>query len=268
MERKEGEAAWYCPNELSCPPQIKGKLEHFISRKAMDIDSLGEERIALLFDNGLIENPADLYTLKYEELIGLEKVYPATLEKKERKVSFREKTVRNILDAIEKSKSIPFERVVYALGIRYVGETVAKTLARHFKSIDHLMAADLDVLISINEIGERIAQSVLDYFSELKNIQIIEQLKVHGLHMHIEELSEKKNVLNGAKFVVSGVFEGYSREEIKKQIEDNGGKNVSSVSSATDFLLAGANMGPSKLEKANKLGIKIIDLKEFFQMIS
>jgi len=267
LVREPGEAAWYCPNELNCPPQIKGKLEHFISRKAMDIDSLGEERIELLFDNGLVQDPADLYALKASWLDGLEKLYPATSEKKERKVSFREKTVENILQAIEKSKEVPFERVLFALGIRFVGETVAKTLARHFGNIDKLMRAGFDELTAVNEIGEKIALSVMDYFGELKNIQLINRLKEYGLKMEVENGHAGENVLNNAKIVVSGVFDGYSREQVKAMIENYGGKNVSSVSSVTDYLLAGNNMGPGKLEKAEKLGIKVISLDDFLEMI-
>lgn len=269
LKRAQGEAAYYCPNEISCPPQIKGKLEHFISRKAMNIESLGEGRIELLYDKGLVETPADFYNLKYNDLIGLEKVYPATLEKKERKVSFREKTVENILNAVKESKQVPFERVLYALGIRFVGETVAKILARHFGSIDKIMNAGRHELVSVNEIGERIAESVNDYFNELKNIQLINSLKAQGLSMEVEVEEERlaSNLLNNSKIVVSGVFENYSRDEIKGLIEKYGGRNVSSVSSATNYLLAGDNMGPAKLEKAEKLGVKIIGIDDFLTLI-
>ncbi len=204
------------------------------------------------------------------KLIGLEKIYPPTLEKKERKVSFREKTVNNILAAVEESKNVRFERVLFALGIRYVGETVAKLLAKQFKNIDALMNAGFDELTAVNEIGDRIAQSVIDYFGELAHLQLIHDLRYYGLKMAVEESesNESENKLDNAKFVVSGVFKDFSRNEIKDMIEKFGGKNVSSVSSATNYLLAGENMGPSKLEKANKLGIEIISINDFLDMIT
>lgn len=267
--RQEGEAAWYCPNTSGCPPQIKGKLEHFISRRAMDIESLGEDRVELLYDKGLVNNPGDLYDLKFEQLLGLEKVYPAELDKKERKVSFRAKTVNNILTSIENSKKVTFERVLYALGIRYVGETVAKKLALHYKSIDSLMAASYEELIAVEEIGDRIANAVIGYFSDKNNKRIVIHLQENGLQMRIEddELEKAPNLLNGKKIVISGVFEGYSRDELKEMIEKYGGKNAGSLSGNTDYLLAGENMGPSKKAKAEKLRIPIISTEEFLKLI-
>ncbi len=268
--RKEGEAVWYCPNVNGCPPQIKGKLEHFIGRRAMDIETLGEDRVELLYDKGLVKNPADLYDLQYDQLIGLEKVYPEEPGKKERKVSFREKTVNNILNSIKNSKKVPFERVLYALGIRYVGETVAKKLAKHFQSIDKLMKAGYDNLIRVEEIGDRIANAVLDYFSDDLNKAIVQRLKEKGVQMHMErdETEKTPDLLNGKNFVISGVFEGYSRDELKKMIENYGGKNTGSISGNTDYLLAGEDMGPSKKAKAEKLSVPIISLEDFLTMIN
>ena len=266
--RKEGEAAHYCPNEDHCPPQIKGKLEHFISRKAMNIDSLGEGKIEVLYDNKLVSNPADLYDLSYEDLYGLEKVIPAEEGKKEKKISFRKKTVENILKGIEQSLNVPFPRVLYAIGIRYVGETVAKKLALHFKSMDALMKASFDELTGVEEIGEKIAESVIEYVAKPEHIEMINRLKEKGIQMEIrEEEKPKADVLEGKKFVVSGVFDNYSRDEIKRLIEIYGGKNVSSISSKTDYVLAGHNMGPQKKQKAEELGIPIISEEDFEKMI-
>jgi DNA ligase (NAD+) len=270
LVRTEGEAAFYCPNESGCAPQIKGKLEHFISRKAMDIDSLGYEKIEMLYENGLIRNIADLYDLTAQQLLGLGKVYAATEEKKEKKISFREKTVENILKGIEKSKNVGFERVLYAIGIRYVGETIAKKLAGHFGSIDTLMAADPEELKEAEEIGDKIAQSIIAFFRDVKNIEIINRLKEKGLQFEMKDrqkslLSDK---LKGMVFVVSGTFANYSRDEIKKTIEDHGGKNAGSVSSKTTYLLAGQNTGPEKLKKAKSLGVAVISESEFNEMIS
>ncbi len=266
--RKEGEAAHYCPNEDACPPQIKGKLEHFISRKAMNIDSLGEGKIEMLFDHNLVKNAADLYDLTHDKLIGLEKIIPASEGKKEKKISFKEKTVKNILKGIEQSKNVPFPRVLYALGIRYVGATVAKKLAYHFKSIDALQQASFELLVAVDEIGDVIAQSVINWFQKPEHLSMIERLKVKGVQMELTgESSVVSDVLQGKSFVVSGVFENHSRDEIKKLIEQYGGKNVSSISSKTDYVLAGANMGPAKKEKADKLGIAIISEEEFEAMI-
>ncbi len=268
--RKEGEANHYCPNEFSCPPQIKGRIEHFISRKAMNIDSLGEGKIELLFDKGLVKDAADLYNLEYQNLIGLEKILPSLDGKKERKLSFKEKTVENILKGIEESKNIGFERVLFAAGIRYVGETVAKKLTSHFKTMEKLILADFEELISVDEIGDKIAQSIIDFFSHNRNIEFIKKLHLSGLQLSLQE-SEMKNLsdkLIEKSFVVSGVFQNHSRDEIKNLIEKHGGKNVSSISKKTDYVLAGENMGPSKLAKAEKLNIPIISEIEFEEMIA
>jgi len=268
LVRNEGEAAHYCPNIQKCPPQIKGRLEHFISRKAMNIDSLGEGKIEILYDNDLVENAADLYYLKYEDLIGLEKVFPSTEEKKERKVSFKEKTVNNILRGIQQSKNIPFERVLFALGIRHVGETVAKNLARNFKSIDALFNAQDQEILLIDDIGEKISLELALYFKEERNIKLIDRLIQAGLQFSVLETAPiVPQTLEGKSFVISGTFAGYSRDELKAMVEKYGGKNVSSVSSKTNYLLAGEAMGPAKKEKADKLGVPIIDLEEFLLQI-
>ncbi len=269
LVRKENEAAWVCPNENACPPQIKGKLEHFIARRAMDIDSLGEGKIELLYDNGLVTNVADLYDLKYDDLLGLEKVYPAEDGEKTRRISFREKTVDNILRGIEQSKKTPFERVLFALGIRFVGETVAKKLAGHFGDIERLMSATQEELVDVEEIGAKIAESVLEYFSRQENMVIIDRLRAHGIRMEgeIRKQGELSGPLAGKSIVISGVFENYSRDELKALVEEKGGKNVSSISSKTDFILAGKDMGPSKKQKAQELGIPLISEEEFLDMI-
>lgn len=254
LVRSEGEANHFCPNFYGCPPQIIGRIQHFITRKAMDIDGLGGETVALLFNAGLVTNYADLYELKKEQIIPLERM--------------AEKSAENLINGIEKSKMIPFERVLYALGIRYVGETVAKKLAKHYKSIDAIANASILDLILVDEIGDKIAQSVMQFFDNQENIRIIDKLKSFGVQLEsdVEDVlvSEK---LKGKTFVVSGVFEIYSRDELKKAIEDNGGKVGSSISSKTDFVIAGDNMGPSKLEKANQLKIAIISEIDFKQMI-
>ena len=270
--RNEGEVAWYCPNSLGCPPQIKGRIEHFIGRKAMNIESLGEGRIELLYDEGLITNPADLYDLRFEQLFGLEKIVTIddelSLAPIKRKVSFKEKISRKILDAIEKSKEVPFSRVVFALGIRFVGESVAKILANNFNNIDRLANATKDDLIAIHDIGERIAQSVCEFFSDPRNIDIVNRLRDAGLQMTQEERKNTgEQTLAGKTIVVSGVFQHFSRDEIKKRIEDLGGKNSSSISSKTSFVLAGDKMGPEKLKKAEALGVSIINEDEFLAMI-
>ncbi|MCF8236392.1 MAG: NAD-dependent DNA ligase LigA [Bacteroidales bacterium] len=267
--RREGEAAHYCPNETGCPPQIRGKVEHFISRRAMDIESLGEGKIELLYDKGLVKNVADLYDLKYDDLIGLEKVYPADAEKKERKVSFRDKTVKNILKGIEASKEASFQRVLFALGIRFVGETVAKKLALHFKDIDKLMAASFDELVAVEEIGQKIAEAVQQHFRKDENKEIVNRLLSKGLNFKVsEDEAETSDILNGRTFVISGTFEGHSRDELKTMIETHGGRNTGSVSGNTDYILAGEDMGPNKRQKAQKLDIPIIALDEFLQMIN
>ena len=254
LVRGEGEANHFCPNFYGCPPQIIGRIQHFITRKAMDIDGLGGETVALLYNAGLVTNYADLYELKKEQIIPLERM--------------AEKSAENLINGIEKSKAIPFERVLYALGIRYVGETVAKKLAKHYKSIDAIANASIMDLILVDEIGDKIAQSVVQFFENQENIRIIERLKQQGVQLQSGEetalLSEK---LKGKTFVVSGVFEIYSRDELKKAIEDNGGKVGSSISSKTDYVIAGDNMGPSKLEKANQLKIPIISENDFKTML-
>ena len=254
LVRTEGEANHFCPNFYGCPPQIIGRIQHFISRKAMDIDGLGGETVALLFNAGLVTNYADLYELKKEQIIPLERM--------------AEKSAENLIQGIEKSKSIPFERVLYALGIRYVGETVAKKLAKHYKSIDAIAQASMMDLILVDEIGDKIAQSVIQFFDNQENRLIIERLKQFGVQLESSAesalLSEK---LKGKTFVVSGVFELYSRDELKKAIEDNGGKVGSSISAKTDFVIAGDNMGPAKLEKANQLKIAIISEIDFKNMV-
>lgn len=268
--RNEGEAVHYCPNSESCPPQIQGKIEHFISRRAMNIEGLGEGRVEVLIKNNLIKNIADLYDLKYEQLLGLEKIITDEVTGKQKKISFREKTVDNILNAINSSRNIPFERVLYALGIRYLGETGAKKLARHFRSIDKIRNSVFEELIAVPEIGERIASSILDYFNDEQNNIIVNRLIEAGLNFKTETTTpaeQGSQPLDGKSFVVSGVFENYSRNQIKELIEQNGGKNVSSLSSKTDFLLAGEKMGPEKKKKAEELKIPIISEDDFKKMI-
>jgi len=267
LTRNEGEANHYCPNELLCPPQIKGRIEHFISRKAMNIDSLGEGKVEMLFDSGLVNKLSDIFQLKYDDLLGLEKTFISEDGSLSKTMSLREKSVENILSGIEKSKSIPFPKVLYALGIRYVGETTAKKLARHFKSIDKLQKASFEELIEVDEIGDKIAESVLAYFATEGTNEELDRLKSAGLIFeHGEEEQDASNVLEGKSFVVSGVF-SQPRSEIKALIEKNGGRNVGSISLKTDFVLAGENMGPAKLKKAESLGIPVISEEEFVQML-
>ena len=256
LVRYEGEAAHYCPNETACPPQIKGKIEHFISRKAMNIDGLGPETVDTFYRLGLIKDTADLYQLTAEDIKNLDRM--------------GEKSAENIIKGIKASKEVPFERVLFALGIRFVGETVAKKIAKSFNSIEELENADLEKLTSIDEIGEKIAQSILIYFSSPLNVNLIERLKSAGLQLYRkeEDLNEYTDKLAGQSIVISGVFTHHSRDEYKDLIEKNGGKNVGSISTKTSFILAGENMGPSKLEKAHKLGIKIISEDEFLTLIS
>jgi DNA ligase (NAD+) len=255
LVRNEGDAKHYCPNEYGCPTQITGRIQHFISRKAMNIDGLGAETIELLFENGLIQNYADLYELKEAQIIPLERM--------------AEKSAQNIVAGIENSKKIPFEKVLFALGIRYVGETVAKKLAKHFKSIDYLMQATFEELITVDEIGERIALSVIDFSSNLLNIQLVDRLKMYGVQLEISAESQegKTEKLNGNIFVVSGVFSHFDRNGLKKSIEDNGGKVASSISSKTTYVIAGENMGPSKLTKAKSLGIPIISEMDYLKLL-
>ncbi|MBC8485954.1 MAG: NAD-dependent DNA ligase LigA [Bacteroidetes bacterium] len=268
LVRKEGEANHYCPNEDGCPPQIKGRIEHFISRNAMNIDSLGEGKIEMLYNNGLIKDVADLYDLTYDKLLGIEKVIEATQDKKEKKLSFKEKTVNNILKGIEDSGETPFDKVLYALGIRYVGQTVAKKLANHYKNIDTLRKVSFEELILVDEIGEKIAESVMKYFTNEKNVRIIDRLREKGVQFEMKEIVELKSFkLEGKTIIVSGKLENFTREEIKKVIQEHGGKPVSSVSGKTDFLLAGENIGPNKLAKASELGISVINEEDFLKMI-
>lgn len=253
--RKEGEANHYCPNEKGCPPQIKGRIEHFIQRKAMDIDSLGEQTIKQLFDLGLVKTPADLYDLTKEDLLKLEKV--------------KDKSAQNMLDGIEQSKTQSFENVLFGIGIRYVGKTVAEKLARHFKNIDALSAASYEQLIEAPEVGEKIAQSVVDFFKDSDNLKEIARLKKSGLQFEstLEEPTLVSDVLGGKSFVVSGVFQNYERDQLKEVIISHGGKVLSSISGKLDYVLAGDNMGPAKKEKAEKLGVKIITEEEFEAML-
>lgn len=254
--RYEDEAAHYCTNETACPPQIKGKIEHFISRRAMNIEGLGPETVDQFYQEGMIHNVADLYTLKAEDICKLERM--------------GEKSAENIIQGIEASKQVPYERVLFALGIRFVGETVAKKVAKAFRSIDALATATLDELIHVDEIGEKIAQSILLYFSNEQNRMLVERLRQAGLKLEADEenLSGHTDRLQGKSIVISGVFALHSRDEYKDLIEKHGGKNVGSISKKTSFILAGDNMGPSKLEKAQKLGIPIIDENEFLSMIA
>lgn len=255
LVRPEGEAAHYCPNETGCPPQIKGRIEHFVTRKAMNIN-IGPETIEDLYEKGLVRDIADLYTLRMEDLLSLER--------------WAEKSARNLLKSLDESKSVPFERVLYGLGIRYVGETVAKRLASVFHSIGQLREASFETLVGVDEIGERIAQSVLDYFKDERNVRIVERLESYGLKMAIDEsvLANKSDKLKGLTIVISGTFARHSRDEYKAMIEQHGGKNTGSISKKTNYLLAGENMGPSKLEKATALGIKILSEDEFLNLLS
>lgn len=253
--RYEDEAAFYCPNETGCPPQIKGKIEHFISRRAMNIEGLGPETVDQFYQEGLIHNVADLYSLSADDICRLDRM--------------GEKSADNIIQGIARSKEVPYERVLFALGIRFVGETVAKKVAKAFRSIDALAAANLDVLIHVDEIGLKIAQSIISYFADEKNRELVERLRNAGLKLEADEedLSGHTDILQGKSIVISGVFSRHSRDEYKELIEKHGGKNVGSISKKTSFILAGDNMGPSKLEKARSLGIAIIDENEFLSMI-
>ncbi|MBP7397157.1 MAG: NAD-dependent DNA ligase LigA [Flavobacterium sp.] len=255
LVRSEGEANHYCPNFYGCPPQIIGRIQHFISRKAMDIEGLGGETVALLYNNGLVHNYADLYDLTVEQVLPLDRM--------------AQKSAENLVNGVAKSKQIPFESVLFALGIRFVGETVAKKLAKHYKTISALEQATLEDLILVDEIGERIAKSVIEFFENEENLEIIERLKSKGVQMEIVEKVNPNATTKflGKTFVVSGVFEQFSRDDLKKAIEDNGGKVGSSISSKTDYVVAGDNMGPSKLEKATKLGVAIVSEQDFINML-
>ena len=254
LVRYDGEAAWYCPNDAGCPPQIKGRIEHFIARRAMDIDSLGPETVDEYYRRGLIKNVADLYDIEVPQING---------------DGSRTKSAQRIVNGIQKSKQVPFERVVFALGIRFVGETSARLLARHFKSMDALMQARLEDLQEVEGIGEVMAKSIIGYFHDEHNRQIVERLRGYGLQFALsaEQTAAQSDRLAGQSIVISGVFQHHSRDEYKLIIEQNGGKNVGSISGKTSFILAGDNMGPSKLQKAEKLGIRIVSEDEFLEMI-
>ena len=254
LVRYEGEAAWYCPNDAGCPPQIKGRIEHFIARKAMNIDSLGPETVDEYYRRGIVKNVADLYSIDVQQING---------------DGSRTKSAQRIVNGIQKSKEVPFERVVFALGIRFVGETTARLLARHFKSLDALMAAGLEDLQEVEGVGEVMAKSIIAYFHNEENLRIVNRLREVGLQMQLSEsqTAATSDKLAGQSIVISGVFTHHSRDEYKLIIEQNGGKNVGSISGKTSFILAGDNMGPSKLEKAQKLGIKIMNEDEFLDLI-
>lgn len=256
LQRNEGEAQHFCPNTSGCPTQIKGRIVHFIGRKAMDIDGLGEETVELLFDNGLIKDVADLYLLEKEQLLKLDR--------------FAEKSVNNLLSGLETSKNVPFEKVLFALGIRMVGETVAKKLARHFKNVDALSAAGFELLVAVNEIGDKIAENCIAYFSDPVSMSIVERLKSYGLQFSVAETtsSGRSQVLTGLSFVVSGVFTSFGRDEIKQLIEEHGGEVKSGVSKNVSYLLAGDGMGPAKLQKATDIGVKLMNEEEFKALIA
>lgn len=254
--RVEGEAVHYCPNSKGCPPQIKGRIEHFIQRKAMDIDSIGERTIHMLYEKELVKSPADLYALTYDDIFQLD--------------GFKDLSTKNVLQGIEASKQVPFENVLFGMGIRFVGKTVAEKLAAHFKNIDNLAAASYDELIAVSEIGERIANSLIKFFSEESNKEEVEKLKAAGVQLtYVEdETALESNLLEGKTFVISGVFSNYGRDELKEVIKSNGGKVISAISGKLDYLLAGDKMGPAKKEKAEKLGVKIISEDDFDEMIN
>lgn len=255
LHRFEGEANHYCLNYNGCKPQIIGRIQHYISRKALDIEGLGQETVALLVNANLIKNYSDLYELKFDQIVGLERM--------------AEKSANNLITGILDSKNIPFERVLYGLGIRYVGETVAKKLAKHFENIDNILNSDFDELISVDEIGEKIANSIIEFSQNSENVEIINSLKSHNIQFEIDDSNKNvSSILVGKSFVISGVFANFSRDELKKLIESNGGKISSSISSKTTYLIAGSNMGPSKKEKAEKLNIKIISETELSNLIS
>lgn len=266
LQQNEGEAGVFCPNELHCAPQIRGRLEHFISRKAMNIDSLGEGKIEVLHAQGLVRNAADLYDLTFDKLFGLEKVIEDE-NGKSKTLSFKEKTTQNILNGIEQSKSVPFERVLYALGIRFVGEVTAKKLARRFKNIDAMASASQEELIEVEDVGERVAESVIQFFNNTENLEMVMRLRAAGLRMEVgEESRVASDKLAGKNIIVSGIF-SVPRDELKQLIEQHGGKNVSSISKNTTYVLAGDKMGPEKRKKAESLGIRIISESEFREMI-
>ena len=255
LVRVEGEAAWVCPNKWSCEPQITGRIEHFVGRHMMNIDGIGEEVAVMLYQSGLVNDVADLYDLTHDKLVALDR--------------FQDRSAQRILRGIEESRNVPFARVIFALSIPFVGETTGKVLARNVHDIDRLMTMSVDELSAIPEIGPKIAQSIVDFFAVDKNREIVERLRAAGLQMSLseEEMAGRSDKLAGLKIVISGTFARHSREEYKAMIEQNGGKNVSSISKATTHVLAGENMGPAKLEKAQKLGVPIIDENQFLAMI-
>ena len=253
LVREEGEAHHFCPNQVSCPPQVIGRIQHFVSRKAMNIDGIGEETVAQLVNEGVILTLADLYDLTREPLLALDRM--------------ADKSVDNLLAGIEASKKVPFERVLFGLGIRFVGETVAKKLAYAFGTMDTLQIATFEELLAVDEIGERIANSLISFFKNQESLQLIARLKLHGLNMEVEKRALDSTVLEGKTLVVSGVFNSFSRDELKHLIDVNGGKNTGSVSAKTDFLVAGEGMGPSKLKKATDLGVTILSEEEFKNLI-
>jgi len=256
LKRNEGEANHFCPNENGCPPQIKGKMEHYVGRKAMNIESLGAETIDQLYEAGLLKNIADIYDLKKEQLLPLERM--------------AERSANNLIEGIEQSKKIPFERVLYAIGIRHVGETTAKKIAKKVKTIDLLMHSSTEELLQIDEVGEIIAKSIQEYFSNETNKEIVQRLIEKGLQFSLseEQLQNTTEKLKDLTFVISGVFQKHSRDELKNMIEQNGGKNTGSISKKTSYVLAGDNMGPEKLKKAETLGVKIISEDDFLNLIS
>ena len=254
LVRVEGEAAWRCPNETSCPPQIKGKMEHFVSRKAMNIEGLGGETIDLLYSQGLLKNIADIYTLTKDDIAKQERL--------------GEKSAQNMLAGIEQSKQVPWARVLFALGIRMVGETTAKKIARRFPNIDQLQWATVEQLTAIEDVGEQIASNIIAYFNDINNLEIINRLREAGVQMESqEEMAIQSDKLQGKSIVISGVFTHHTRDEYKAMIEANGGKNVGSVSKKTSFILAGENMGPEKRKKAESLGVEILTEEQFLALI-
>ncbi len=269
LVRSEGEAIHYCPNDNGCPPQIKGKMEHFISRKAMNIEGMGSETISGLYDQGMLRNVADIFDLRAEQLLGIEFTVSDEFGENPKKRSMQEKSVQNLMAGIEASKQIPFERVLFALGIRFVGETVAKKLARHFKTIDAIASATFEQLIEADEVGEKIAQSIIDWFAITDNQSIIERLRNGGLQLALsqQESAATSDRLKGLTFVVSGVFQHFSRDGIKASIESNGGKVSGSISKKTTYVLAGDNMGPEKRKKAEELGVAVIDEQAYLLLI-
>jgi DNA ligase (NAD+) len=265
LVKPDGEVAHFCPNDKYCPPQLKGKIEHFVSRKALNIDSFGEQVVDLLYEKGLVKNVADIYDLTYETLNGLSRM--SAEDESKRIFSFQEKSTQKLLQGIKQSKQIPYANVLFALGIKHIGVTVAKTLAEHFINIDTLASASYDELVAVNDVGPKVAESILNYFSDEDNIKLIGRLKKAGLQFEGKQKEPVKGKLSGLSFVISGAFTNFSRDELKGLIEANGGKNLSGVSQKTSYLVAGEKTGPSKLQKAEKLNVKIISEKEFIELL-